>query len=316
MTYCHKPAAGRNARLRTVLGLLLLTAVLWPACGVCAEDAGGFTVVLLPDTQFYSEKFPDTYLAQTEWIKQHAEDERIEFVIHLGDIVQNHDAEAEWKAADRAHRVLDGAVPYSVLPGNHDMSKERDSTLYNKYFSPARFKDRPWYGGSMDETNDNNYCLFTAAGMDFMVLSLEYRPRDHVVDWANRVIAEHPGRRVIVATHRYMSPDKRTETGDRLWQKLIRHHADVFLAVSGHHMEVNHQTSTNEAGRPVHELLCDYQGQPNGGNGWLQLLRFDPGRDEIRVETYSPTLKQHKREPAHNYTLDYDMGPAARKKAG
>ena len=296
---------------------LALALLVMPVAGVsAAAEPGDFTVVLLPDTQLYAESHPETYVAQTEWIKQHAKAEKIKFVIHLGDIVQNYDVKTEWEAADRAHGVLDGAVPYSVLPGNHDMSKERDSTLYNKYFPPARFKDRAWYGGSMDETNDNNYCLFSAAGMDFLVLSLEYRPRDHVVDWANRLIAEHPARRVIVATHRYMAPDKRTGTGDRLWEKLIRHHANVFLVASGHHMEVNHQTSTNEAGRPVHELLCDYQGQPNGGNGWLQLLRFDPGRNQIRVETYSPTLDQHKREPAHHYRLEYDMEPAARKKAG
>ena len=59
---------------------------------VSAEEpkrAESFTVVLLPDTQNYSENFPDNYVAQTLWIRKRLKDENIQFAIHLGDIVQN-----------------------------------------------------------------------------------------------------------------------------------------------------------------------------------------------------------------------------------
>ncbi len=138
-----------------------------------------FSVVLLPDTQNYSEKYADTYVAQTLWIRQQAKSDNIKFVVHLGDIVQTSTQEPEWEHADRAMRMLDGVVPYSMAPGNHDMVvKTRDSTLYNKYYSPERFADRPWYGGHMDDTNDNNFCFFEASGMKFMILNLEFAPRD------------------------------------------------------------------------------------------------------------------------------------------
>ena len=87
-----------------------------------------FTVVLIPDTQYYSEKHPKIYLAQTEWIKKRAKPDNIKFAIHLGDIVQN-DTIEEWKIADRAHKIIDGIVPYSMVPGNHDMAHENGSPV-------------------------------------------------------------------------------------------------------------------------------------------------------------------------------------------
>ena len=313
-----------------------LAAIAMLACvaGVSvAEEPADFSVVLLPDTQNYSESSPDTYLAQTEWIKERARADRIKFVIHLGDIVQNHnDAEEEWKLADRAHRVLDGAVPYSMVPGNHDMGMvekrlNRDTSLYNKYFPPGRFDEYPWYGGHYGEANDSNYCLFEAAGMKFLVLSLEMCPRDEILDWAGRVLDEHKNHRVIVATHCYMRPDGRDKktaraygldgaTGEELWDKFIRKHANIFMVTSGHVLGVGLQTNANDAGLPVHETLVDYQGLPNGGDGWLRILRFVPSEDKIHVKAYSPLLDETNEDPEHTFTLDYQMSPALRKKAG
>ena len=48
-----------------------------------AEES--FPVLLLPDTQNYSERYPDTYVAKALWIRQHTKEDNIKFVIHLGD---------------------------------------------------------------------------------------------------------------------------------------------------------------------------------------------------------------------------------------
>ena len=131
---------------------ILLTAAVTSLCVSSdvwsADEQADFTVVVLPDTQFYSQLHPDTYVSQTQWIKDRATADHIKFAIHLGDIVQNYNnSEAEWKVADRAHRILDGAVPYSIVPGNHDMEYvnkklSRDTRLYNKYFPPSRYRWR------------------------------------------------------------------------------------------------------------------------------------------------------------------------------
>ena len=54
-----------------------------------------FSVVILPNTQIYSQSFPDIYTAQTTWIKQRVGADNIKFVIHMGDIVQHPDLEEE-----------------------------------------------------------------------------------------------------------------------------------------------------------------------------------------------------------------------------
>ena len=310
-------------RIRLLSVTLVFVLATISGCASTTQAPGIFTVFLLPDTQNYAEKFPDTYTAQTEWIRSRVKADNVSFVIHLGDIVQNASVVKEWDNADQAHRVLDGVVPYSVAPGNHDMDVvdgglTRGTSLYDKYFGPSRFRGRAWYGGHMGQSNANNYCFFESGGLKFMVLSLEYAPTDSTLTWASDVLAAHGDRRVIVETHYYMRTDGRGKgtslggyIGDDLWEKFIRKHGNIFMVVSGHVGGVYHQTSTNDAGLPVHEILCDYQGLPNGGDGWLQSLRFVPAENAIYIEAYSPVLDKHNLAPAHTYRLDYRMREGA-----
>ena len=299
------------------LCVVMLGHSIWAGEEVKAEDS--FSVVLLPDTQNYAQKFPDTYVAQTLWIREHRKENNIKFAIHLGDIVQTPTNRTEWENADRAMRLLDGVVPYSVAPGNHDMVvKDRDSSLYNQFFSPARFAKRPWYGGHMDKNNDNNFCLFDACGMKFMIINLEFAPRDETLKWATGVAQRHPDHRIIVATHCYMRPKSRDtgcatsyniagNSGEQIWQKLIRKQPNIFLVVSGHVLGVGLQTSTNDAGGKVLEMLTDYQGLPNGGDGWLRTLTFVPKENKINVKTYSPLLDQENKDEKETFSMNYSM---------
>jgi 3',5'-cyclic AMP phosphodiesterase CpdA len=292
--------------------------LLLVACHLCAAD---FTLLLLPDTQKYTESFPATFLAQTEWVRDSVQRENIAFVIHLGDITENNTA-SEWELGSRAMATLEGKVPYSVLPGNHDgFSLGQTPQLYNQTFPPSRFQKYPWYGGHSGETNENNYCFFRADNTDFLVLSLRFGPTDADLAWASQIVRQHPKKRVIVATHAYMfndntrlgpgddySPHKKSlawNDGEEIWEKFIRHHANIFLVVSGHVYGAGRQTSKGDHGNTVHEILADYQKYPNGGDGWLRLLYFDTKQAQIRVRTYSPTRKEFLLHPDHDFTLSY-----------
>ncbi len=79
-------------------------------------------------------------------------------------------------------------------------------------------------------------------------------------------------------------------SGQDIWEKLVRKQPNIFMVVSGHVLGVGTQTSTNDAGKPVREMLVDYQGLPNGGDGWLRTLRFAPDEHKIYVRAYSPVL--------------------------
>ena len=58
---------------RAALAVLCLVAAVWLPIGLRAAPAAAqadeefFSVVVLPDTQFYSERYPDTFHAQTGW---------------------------------------------------------------------------------------------------------------------------------------------------------------------------------------------------------------------------------------------------------
>jgi len=272
------------------------------------ENDTSFSVVVLPDTQFYSEKYNDTYMAQTEWIRDNAEELNIRLAIHLGDIVQNDKERKEWEVARAAHRVLDGIVPYAVVPGNHDMGvASRDSTLFNEYFPVSDFQGNDWYGGHYGETNDSNYVFFRGGGSRFMVLSLEYEPREEVLEWANAVLQEHENDRVILVTHRYMRPSGRDEVGETVWNQVVKKHKNIFLVLCGHIGALTLQTSINDHGGTVYEMLSDYQSMDEGGQGWLRILQFEPQNNVITVSEYSPVLQKPSREIVHNYRLYYDM---------
>lgn len=291
-----------------------------------------FTVVLLPDTQNYSEKYPETYIAQALWIRERMKPDNIKFVVGLGDVVQNAAAEQEWKNADVAAKILDGVVPYSIVPGNHDLvpkgrARTRETTLFRKYFPPARYEKEPWYGGHLGAGNENNYCTFEAAGRKFLVLSLEFCPTDEALAWGSGIVERHPNHNVIVATHCYLNTKGREtksattyqiagNTGEQMWEKFVSKHPNIFLVASGHHSGVLTQTSTNAFGGKVIEILTDYQNLKNGGDGWLRTLKFVPRENKIYVDAYSPLLKEHNPDSKQTHTIDLDFATLPLGNAG
>ena len=174
-------------------------------------EPGSFTIAVLPDTQHYSEDFPNTFMTQTRWIAENQKARNIARAIHLGDIT-NHSTRYEWKNAVKAMSVLDGQVPYFLTTGNHDYSEGGHctdrTTLLNWYFPVCRYRRLPTFGGVYDRVFasgfENSYHLFDAGGRGFLVLALEFGPRKDVVRWANEVVSLHPDRSVILNTHVHM----------------------------------------------------------------------------------------------------------------
>ena len=192
-----------------------------------------FSVIAIPDTQFYSENTGRNPVApgagavislfsdQTQWIVNNRVTRNIAFVSHMGDIVQNGDFSgdpAEWIRADGAMKIIENqattlrayGIPWGVAPGNHDQSPIGDAggttTYYNQYFGSTRFAGRNYYGGHFGTNNNNNYQLFSASGLDFIIIHLEYDTRtlasyQAVLDWADALLKAYPNRRAIITSH-------------------------------------------------------------------------------------------------------------------
>src|SRR5215510_7936508 len=80
-------------------------------------DSEPFTVILLPDTQYYAEGSqgakPEMMYAQMRWIAANAPGLNIKAVVGLGDIVNCGNDVRQWLNADAAYRILDeAAIPY------------------------------------------------------------------------------------------------------------------------------------------------------------------------------------------------------------
>jgi hypothetical protein len=301
-----------------------------------AKDS--FTIAVLPDTQNYSEKYPEQYLAQTAWIAEHVKERNIACVLHLGDVT-NHNSQPEWDNAVKAMNQLDGKVPYFLVPGNHDYSengvcKDRTTGLSDA-FPVAKFKELPTFGGVYDrEPNriENSYHLFSAGGRDFLSICLEFGPRKDVVRWANEVAAKHKNRAAILTTHAYMYFDdtrydwqkfgakqswnphnypiaKTTgddvSDGEDLWKGLVGKHENFILTLNGHVLgDGLGRTVTRTSGqRDVHQVLVNFQMRPQGGDGWMRLLEFRSDGKTVAVCDYSPTRQQRNESSQNSFMM-------------
>jgi len=277
-----------------------------------APAAVPFTVAVLPDTQFYSQTYPDTFKAQTRWVVANKAAENIAFVSQLGDIVNVGASATQWVSADAAMDLLDGnlaatpdgLVPYSATIGNHDYrtmyTKPNGAPLYEQYFSSARYRGRSWY---LEESGrlGAHAQAFTAGGYRFLHLTFQFEPLDSDLVWAQSVLARYPGLPTIISTHSYLNPSRQarmatlngdigfpgdpSNTGEQVFQKLVRTNPQIILVMNGHFSGEFHQTSLNVLGHPVHEMVADYQSRENGGDGWMRLLRFDTAAGVITART-------------------------------
>lgn len=301
-------------------------------------SAAPFSIVVVPDTQNYSYANEANLEAQLRWVRDSRAALGTAFVIQLGDLVSDWDVPRQWTNVSTAFRILDdAAVPYTVLPGNHDFDEATgDLAEYEARFGVARFAGAAWndastrYGGHLgqsqfgpdpvDRGNGDSYALFTAGGRDFLVLNLEWEAPRVALDWAERVIDAHPGRIVILATHSFLRVDGlRNVAAERrggtsqtaLWQDFVRTNCEIRLVVAGHAHDGDlgeaNRTDANACGQPVHQILSNYQARANGGDGWLRTYRFDPAAGTMRAETYSPVLGRSETDASSAFTLPFPL---------
>jgi hypothetical protein len=299
-------------------------------------DADDFTIVILPDTQNYTQfpgNFPQ-YPAQTKWIWDHRNTDNIVAVLHNGDVVQHgNQQEVEWQRAETAMSTLEEStdkfpdgMPYGIAVGNHDngASSHDDipfaTTFYNKYFGVDHFKDRAYYGGHYGNKNNNNWILVRAGNLDIVMLSLEYRgdlgQDPDILEWARGVFDDHPHALGIVNSHHIVKANGDFSGEGKQIYDVIKKTENVQLMTSGHIKEIRARRTDQYMGRKIHSMLADYQDliipadDCAGGCGYMRIWRFSPKDDELRVETYSPSLDKSMTGPQEQFTLTVDLSAA------
>ena len=321
----------RYSLKRSFLGLIVLAVIVCPSDRVGGQELpwteGSTTIAVLPDTQYYTTKYPDNFQAQARWIAENREKRNIAYVWHLGDITQD-DAPAQWEVAKSCFNMIEGDVPYLLVPGNHDYSgSAARSSQLGEYFPVDKMKQWPTFGGVFHENKlDNNYHLFRIGDQDWIALGLECGPRQAVVEWANRVLEQHADRFAAVVTHAYLFRDNQRydytkgsqrasphgfagdgNDGEELWQKLIRKHGNVMIVISGHVRTGgptgSYLASEGDHGNVVHQMMTCYQKLPRGGLGYMRTLEFLPDGKTVQVRTFSPSKKTRRTSELEDFTF-------------
>ncbi|OYW76021.1 MAG: hypothetical protein B7Z37_10785 [Verrucomicrobia bacterium 12-59-8] len=305
-----------------------------------------FSLIAVPDTQFYSENTGRNasggssgaviglYNAQTQWMVDNRNTRNIAFVSHMGDIVQNGDTyQQEWINADGAMKKIESqaatllayGIPWGGAPGNHDFGTgggTGTTNYYNQYFGTSRWAGRNYYGGNFGTNNNSNYELFSASGLDFIVLHLEYNAGavsgyQAMLDWADALLKAYPNRRAIVTSHWIVNtgnPASFSTQGQAIYNNL-KDNPNLFLMLCGHVNGEGIRSDTYQ-GRTVYSILQDYQDIVDGGRGFMRIYTFSPANNQINVESYSPVLSRAVNAsdsvPSWTtaYTLPYNMQSA------
>jgi hypothetical protein len=311
-------------RLSSATGLALLFVSLFAAIGFAQNQPGDFTVVVLPDTQYYSASYPQIFNSQTQWIAANRDALNIQLVIGVGDVVDGPMQTTQWQNADAAVRYIDGVVPYVLAIGNHDYDNlnpgARQATNFNQWFGPSRYAAYPWYGGNFPNgSNENFYANVNLGGVEYLILALEYIPRQSALDWADGILKANANKPVILVTHSYMYKDNTTidqcDTADNtgstktngadgltMWRVFASRYPNISTVLSGHVLGVGQRSDIGVNGNLVNQMLVDYQGWANGGNGYLRTMTFQPALNRVQVQSYSPYLGKYLTDPSNQFT--------------
>lgn len=247
----------------------------------------------------------------------------------------------EIPAAAQGFDLLAGVMPFSVVPGNHDYDALWTDAAnppqpgsdnvgvrhvgglsgYLSVFSNQSdlFRNQPWYVSSHDGGADSAQ-VFTAGQCRFLHIGLQYHAPDASLAWASDVIRRNPNLPTIITTHDYLSRDgshnRRSNPNNAvidpidndpqmMWDEFVSQHSQIFMVLSGHVSGQGYSIARNREGRPVYQVMSDYQARGHSataagaeptmiGDGWMRLMQFrlDGQRPEVRVRTYSTLYSQ------------------------
>lgn len=302
------------------------------------SDPDSYTWILLPDLQNYQKFERNQSICQLmiNWIKSQQPNLNIQMVMCVGDLVDrsnlmsygdiskgDQSAYQQWHAVSNIFSNLNGIVPYILCTGNHDYGEKIAENRYSQFnsFFPPQFNPSTYeLLIEMDENAQGVKTLENACyewtsplNQEFLVFSLEFAPRNSVLEWAKEVASreeynKHIG---VVLTHSYLDTTglripknncllTEMNSGEDVWEKLIKPSTNIRFVFSGHVCKSNSlsghigfASNKKDNNEYVHQMLFNAQRVGgghwgNGGDGWLRILEFLPDKKTLKVSTFSP----------------------------
>jgi hypothetical protein len=299
-------------------------------------------LILIPDIQNYiTNTANNIYLEQiVDWVIDFNNiGFRVKATIQVGDVT-NLNTIPEWTNAHRILSKLDNKIDYILCPGNHDYGDNGSTNSRKTYFSDFfKYSGNKSFVSSFETDNfENTYFNLTIQDQPYQIFSLEFGPRDKVVEWANNLAKANPEKIGILLTHAYLFKNKeryeyprlysaqnispynyaliypqygkeKVNDGEELWKKFIFPNSKMRLVFCGHKTApdyVGNLISRNKDEKQVLQMLFNTQDFPKGGDGWIQILEFPKDNKSIRVSTYSTLHKTWNREPLNQFSFNIE----------
>jgi len=278
-------------------------------------------IVIVGDTQYYYQDGNYEFLKKSiRWVSEAIRaGYKIKLVLHPGDITDIN-SKKEWDYFQKVFTFLESDVLVVYCTGNHDYDfvniegkigiENRNSSKYNLYINYKEKDLISTYNGDIT----NAALKIAIQGEQYLVLSLEFGPREEVLQWADKIIKQYSSKKVIILTHAYLFKNdivytyskygsgqpwnpksyffsKDVNDGSEVWEKIIRYNNNVKMVVCGHNSFSGFSTALNDSGNNVIKIRFDPSNKPNGGDGWLQLLEFRQFDREFKDFSNSPNLR-------------------------
>lgn len=247
------------------------------------------------DTQHYSEKYPETFHAMTEWMRDNAALYNVKYAFFTGDFVDSN-TDSQWTVADAAMKKLEEVVPVFAIAGNHDVGTSAvNYANFKKFFGPDRYAEnthiQAWFDGGRGRCD-----TIEIEGTKYLFAGLGWGGGSSGISWLNTQLAKYPDHKAILFFHDYMNSEGLLSSdGEKLYEKVVKTNKNVFMVLCGHRYNCTlmttdiHDNGARESYRRVYNILMNYQafGQ-EGGDGYLTLIRVYRRQGLMAFDTYSP----------------------------
>lgn len=259
-----------------------------------------FTFVWMSDTQEYASTYPEIYRCMMQYVSDQRTARNIVYLLHTGDLINNAYTDHDSLNAQAAFDLLPDDLPVLTACGNHDFKQIKDNqgvpqNVYTPYLDYRHDTNIAPEAEFLDGLS--HYALFSAGGIDFLLLSVGYAQERASIEWANQVCAQYADRIAILVTHSYLkAPNQHSGPGKLLYEGVVKASPNIRLVLSGHlpgagfAQRALDDDGDDSADRTVVESMYNYQHESGGGGGYLRLLTVDPITGDVSVRTYSPWL--------------------------
>lgn len=255
------------------------------------------SIVIVPDIQYYTNTSERFHYINSIVDFCNIKKNEISVCLQTGDVTNNN---LDWQW-ENAYQQFFSKLPKEISTiyclGNHDYGKNgksgtRDSNIPEKMRLSGDI--------SMSGSKYDNYVKFVEINeIRYAILSLEFAPRNEVLDWANEVICEYSETPFIILTHAFLNKqgklfdynDAQCDNSDsqksysmgktylndsrEIFDKIIYNNKNVKIVICGHSLHsdfiaVNYVQ--NVVGKSIPCIMVNYQHDYDGGRGNIGVL--------------------------------------------